>query len=139
MPTPFEDLLQLTHRFYYYLDESRYAELVACFREDGVWHRQGKALKGPAQIMAAMQERPRTQRTRHVISNVFLSEADENSATLIAYMTAYRFDDGSERKPPYPIDGPFRFNLVKIRFLRERGAWRMSEQWGTPEFDFAKK
>ena len=134
-----EELLQLTHRFYYDLDESRYPELVAAFREDGVWHRQGKQLKGHAQIMAAMQARPRTQRTRHVISNAFLSESDANSATLIAYMTAYRFDDGSTRNPPYPIEGPFRFNLVKIRFMLERGAWRMAEQWGTPEFEFVRK
>jgi hypothetical protein len=139
MPSPFEDLLQLTHRFYYYLDENRYADLVATFREDGVWHRQGKALKGHAQILDAMKERPRTMRTRHVITNAFLSESDSNNATLIAYMTAYRFDDGSERKPPYPIDGPFRINLVKIRFVRERGEWRMAEQWGTPEFDFTRK
>jgi hypothetical protein len=138
MTAMFEDLQQLTHRFYYYLDENRYADLVATFRDDGVWHRQGKALKGHAQILAAMQERPRTMRTRHVITNAFLSEADSNSATLIAYMTAYRFDDGSERKPPYPIERPFRFNLVKIRFARERGEWRMAEQWGTPEFDFTK-
>lgn len=131
-----EPLLQLTHRFYYDLDEFRYAELVAAFREDGVWHRQGKALKGHAQILAALQERPRTMRTRHVISNAFLSESDADTATLIAYMTAYRFDDGTERKPPYPIRGPFRFNLVKIRFVRSHGRWRMAEQWGTPEFEF---
>ena len=136
--TTYEDLLQLTHRFYYDLDESRYTQLVAAFRDDGVWHRQGKALKGHAQIRAAMDERPRTMRTRHVISNAFLSESDADSATLIAYMTAYRFEDGSERKPPYPIQGAFRLNLVKIRFQRERGEWRMAEQWGTPEFDFVK-
>ena len=139
MTTAFEELQQLTNRFYYDLDENRYADLVAAFREDGVWHRQGKALKGHAQILDAMKERPRTMRTRHVITNAFLSESDSNNATLIAYMTAYRFDDGSERKPPYPIDGPFRINLVKIRFVRERGEWRMAEQWGTPEFDFTKK
>lgn len=134
-----EELLQLTHRFYYDLDESRYPDLVAAFHGDGIWHRQGKVLKGHSQIMAAMQERPRTQHTRHVITNAFLSESGAASATLIAYMTAYRFDDGTERKPPYPIEAPFRFNLVKIRFVREGGAWRIAEQWGTPEFEFIVK
>lgn len=133
-----EDLAQLTHRLYYDLDEFRYAEIVAAFRPDGVWHRQGKRLDGQAQILAALQERPRTQRTRHVITHSFLSEADANSATLIAYMTAFRFDDGTPHTPPYPIDGPFRFNLVKIRFIREGSVWRIAEQWSTPEFEFVR-
>jgi hypothetical protein len=134
-----DELVHLTHRFYYCLDESRYPELVAAFRNDGVWHRQGKTLTGHAQILAAMRERPSTLRTRHVITNHFLSESDANSATLIAYMTAFRFDDGTTRQGPYPIDGPFRFNLVKIRFAREGGAWRIAEQWSEPEFEFVGK
>jgi SnoaL-like domain len=139
MQSPFEDLLQLTHRFYWYLDEMRYADLVAVMREDAVWHRQGKVLKGHAQVLAAMAERPRTQRIRHVITNAFLSESDERSATLIAYLTAYRFDDGSMRKPPVTIDGPFRLLLVSIRFVRDRGEWRIAEQSTTPEFEFSAR
>jgi hypothetical protein len=134
----YQDLLQLTHRFFYFLDESRYAEVVAAFGEDGIWHRQGKVLKGRSQIMAAMQERSPTLRTRHVISNAFFSESDDRSATLIAYMTGYRFDDGTDSKPPYKVDGPFRFNLVKIRFVRQGSQWRMAEQWGTPELEFTQ-
>jgi hypothetical protein len=134
-----EELAQLTYRFYYLLDECRYAELVAAFGDDGVWHRQGKRLEGHAQIMAALQGRPRTQRTRHVITNPFVSESDADGATVIAYMTAFRFDDGTMHDPPFQIEGPFRFNLVKIRFAHEGGAWRIAEQWGTPEFEFVRK
>jgi pimeloyl-ACP methyl ester carboxylesterase len=59
--------------------------------------------------------------------------------TLVAYMTAYRFDDGSMRTPPVTIEGPFRVSLVNTRFLRDRGQWRIAEQRITPEFEFAKK
>lgn len=136
MTASFADLLQLTHRFYYYLDEMRYKDLVALMREDGVWHRQGKVLKGHAQVLSAMEERPRSQRIRHIITNAFLSESDEKSATLIAYLTAYKFDDGKEHKPPVTISGPFRLLLVKKRFVQEGGTWRIAETAGTPEFEF---
>ena len=134
--TPYAELVQLTHRFYYYLDEWRYTDLVALMREDGVWHRQGKVLKGHAQVLAALEERPRTQIIRHVITNAFLSESDDNSATLLAYLTAYRFDDGTQRKPPVTIAGPFRLLLVKKRFVRVGDAWKIAEAAGVTEFEF---
>ncbi len=132
---PYAELVQITHRFYYYLDEWRYNDLVALMREDGVWHRQGKILKGRAQVLAALNERPRTQIIRHVITNAFLEEADETSATLRAYLTAYRFDDGTPHKPPVTIPGPFRLLLVRKRFVREANAWKIAEAAGVTEFE----
>jgi hypothetical protein len=136
MTSAYSELLQITHRFYYYLDEQRYKDLVALMRPDGVWHRQGKVLKGHAQVMAAMQERPSTQIIRHLITNAFLEQESENEAKMVAYLTAYKYDDGSPKKPPVTIDGPFRLLLVKKRFVREGGRWLIAESSGTPEFDF---
>ena len=68
----YADLQQITHRFYYYLDERRYADLVSLMREDCVWHRQGKVLKGHGMVMEALNQRPATQIIRHVITNTFL-------------------------------------------------------------------
>ena len=130
------DLLQITNRFYYYLDEFRYQDLAATMREDGVWHRQGKVLKGRAQVIAALEERPRTQRIRHVITNAFLSEESENAATLVAYLTAYKYDDGKPIKAAPTIDGPFRLLLVNKKFARSAGKWMIAESAGTPEFEF---
>ena len=132
----YPELLQLTHRFYYCLDEFRYQDLAALMREDGVWHRQGKVLKGRAQVLAALEERPRTQRIRHVITNAFLSEESESSAALVAYLTAYKYDDGKPIKGAPTIDGPFRLLLVNKKFARSQGKWLIAESAGTPEFEF---
>jgi len=132
----YESLVQVTHRFFYFLDEFRYDDLVALMTEDAVWHRQGKVLRGREQVLAALAERPRTQRIRHVITNAFVDEDGAGSARLTAYLTAYRADEGVSRPPPQTIDGPFRLLLVDARFVRTEAGWRMAEQRGTPEFEF---
>ncbi len=132
----YPDLLQITNRFYYCLDEFRYHDLAALMREDGVWHRQGKVLKGRAQVLAALEERPRTQRIRHVITNAFLESESADAASLIAYLTAYKYDDGKPIKATPTIDGPFRLLLVKKHFARTNGKWMIAESAGAPEFEF---
>src|SRR5262245_6467524 len=126
----YPELLQITNRFYYYLDEFRYQDLAALMREDGVWHRQGKVLKGRAQVIAALEERPRTQRIRHVITNAFLSEESDSAASLTAYLTAYKYDDGKPIQGAPTIDGPFRLLLVKKRFAKAGGKWMVAESSG---------
>jgi hypothetical protein len=135
----YPELLQLTNRFYFYLDEFRYQDLAALMREDGVWHRQGKVLKGRAQVLAALEERPRTQRIRHVITNAFLDSESADAASLVAYLTAYKYDDGKPIKGAPTIDGPFRLLLVNKKFTRSAGKWMIAESAGTPEFEFRGK
>ena len=132
---PYQELLQVTHRFFYCLDEGRYGELLALMSPEAVWHRQGRILRGHPQIRAALEERSSTQRIRHVITNAFLDKADDERAELRAYMTAYRFDDGKPSSGPVVIDGPFRLSLVRTRFARCGGEWRIVEQSLAPEFE----
>jgi hypothetical protein len=136
MSATYSDLQQITHRFYYCLDEQRYDDLVALMRPDARWHRQGKVLDGHAAIRDALNERPRSQVIRHVITNTFVDGDSGNEATLNAYMTAYRFDDGTRRERPVTITGPFRMLLVRKRFVREAGGWLIAESIGTVEFEF---
>ncbi|MGE0799162.1 MAG: nuclear transport factor 2 family protein [Lautropia sp.] len=131
------ELTQRTNRFYWCLDEFRYQELVSLMEPEAVWHRQGKVLRGHAQVLAALAERPATMRIRHVITNVFVADAGPDTADVVAYMTAYRHDDGSDRPLPRSIPGPFRVLLVKMRFRRRDGQWLIAEQAATSEFEFA--
>jgi len=51
------DCAQLLIRFFNEFDAWRYREMVNLFAPDGVWHRQGRALKGPDAILAALEQR----------------------------------------------------------------------------------
>jgi hypothetical protein len=132
----FDALVQLTHRFFWCLDEFRYDELQGLMREDAVWHRQGKVLAGRAQIRAALEERPRSQRIRHVVTNPFIAEQSAGTARMIAYMIGYRADEGVSRPAPQTIDGPLRFLLVETRFVHADGRWWIADQRAIPEFEF---
>ena len=128
---------QLIHQLFYFLDEANYPKLVAQFTPQGTWKRQGELLAGHAQILNALSKRPTTQRIRHVISNTFLSASEPASATLTAYMTAYRFDDGSHTTGAVTISRPFRLSVVYAKLEVTDSGWRVAELDLVPEFEFA--
>ena len=131
------DCVQLTHQMFYFLDESKYEQLVALFTPNGSLHRQGELLIGHDQIMQAMVKRSTTQRIRHVISNVFIESQTKELVRLVAYMTAYRFDDGVMHKGPVEISRPFRMSIVRAAMQQTGGTWKIIEMTFTPEFEFA--
>jgi hypothetical protein len=128
---------QLIHQLFYFLDEADYPKLVALFTPQGTWKRQGELLTGHAQILNALAKRPTTQRIRHVISNSFLSAAEPATATLTAYMTAYRFDNGSPTTGAVTISRPFRLSVVQAKLQVIDACWRVAELDLVPAFEFA--
>jgi hypothetical protein len=50
--------------------------------------------------LATMHDRPAALRVTHVISNPFVVESNLDECSTESYMTAYRFDDGSEHEGP---------------------------------------
>jgi hypothetical protein len=128
---------QLIHQLFYFLDEADYPKLAALFTPQGAWKRQGELLSGHAQILQALSKRPTTQRIRHVISNTFLSASEPSTVTLTAYMTAYRFDDGSHQTGSVTISRPFRLSVVHAKLEVTDGGWRVTELDLVPEFEFA--
>lgn len=129
-------LTQRLHRFFHSLDERDYDAVVALFAGDGVWLRQGERLQGHAAVRRALEARSSTLRIRHVITNAFIERVEGDEATLVAYMTAYRHDDGQPSTAPPRIAGPLRISKVVARFRRTGGDWRIAEQTLTPEFEF---
>lgn len=129
--------MQATHEMFYCLDESRYEQLVALFTPHGTLHRQGELLSGHEQIMQAMVKRSITQRIRHVISNAFVESQASGLTHVVAYMTAYRFDDGTLRSGPIEISRPFRMSIVRAAFQPSGNTWKIASMAFSTEFEFA--
>jgi hypothetical protein len=130
---------QVLNRFFYYLDEFRYEDLVALMPEDGTWFRQGQLLRGRGQILATLNERSRTQRIRHIITNTVVDVAEPGKAVGTAYLTVYKFDDGTELKRSPTIEGPFRISLVQVKFTKASDKWLIAEQHIAPQFEFSSR
>lgn len=128
--------MQTTHEMFYCLDESRYEQLVDLFLPHGTLHRQGELLRGHAQIMQAMKKRSSTQRIRHVISNGFIESQTSGLAHVVAYMTAYRFDDGTLRSGPVEINRPFRMSIVRTTLQAAGNTWKIASMAFSTEFEF---
>ena len=128
--------LQVTHQMFYFLDESKYGQLVDLFAPNGTLFRQGELLVGHEQILLAMSKRSTTQRIRHVISNTFIESQSQGVTRLVAYMTAYRFDDGALHKGPVEISRPFRISVMRAGMRQTGGVWKIVEMTFTTDFEF---
>ena len=128
--------MQVMHELFYFLDQSNYRDLASLFASNGIWHRQGERLAGPAQIMQALLKRSTTQRIRHVISNQFIESQSPDQVQMVAYLTTYRFDDGMLHTGPVEISRPFLMSLLRASLCQVDGAWRVSEMTLTREFEF---
>jgi hypothetical protein len=72
---------QAIYRFYAALDAADFAAVAAAVAPDGVWHRQGKALRCPGEVAAAMAERPAGRVTAHLVQNLVVTLLDAQTAT----------------------------------------------------------
>ena len=116
---------RLLVRMFHCLDARDYEGVAACFAEDGLWLRQGKELRGPAQVSKALQERTPTLHVHHLLSNIDV-RVDGARARSIAYMTVYRSDTGKAPHLPIPMRGPELVAICNGEFRRAGEDWRVS-------------
>ena len=131
--------MQLLHQLFYFLDESSDEPLLALFAAEGIWHRQGVRLVGREQIRRALSARSKTQRIRHVISNGFIESQTQGLIQFVAYMTAYRFDDGVLRTGPLEISRPLRLSVVRAAIRQSDNGFEFDALSITAEFDFVSE
>lgn len=130
-------LTQTQHRFYRCLDRSDHDGPLAVTCSGLRRHRQGQWVIGHDASLATMHDRPAALRVTHVISNPFIVESNLDECSMESYMTAYRFDDGSEHDGPVKIDRPFRIDRVATRFRHTADlGWQISELVPTTVFQF---
>jgi ketosteroid isomerase-like protein len=110
------------------LDSGDFEAVAASFSNDGVWHRQGKQLAGPSGVRTAMAERPKSARTRHLITNTLISIVDENSAEMQFYLTVYQHTaDPADAPPPAPMSVPLTVALAHASMRKEAAGWKIRE------------
>jgi hypothetical protein len=80
---------RLSRAFAYHLDRRNYAELAGLFTVDGVWVRHGERLCGRERIIAAMEQRPSNQFTRHVTASIHFTHFGDATAKAVCYNTSY--------------------------------------------------
>jgi hypothetical protein len=111
------------HRFFRALDVRDYDTVVRLVAEDGVWHRQGKALTR-ATIPEAMAERSATMVIRHVVSNLIVDGDETVEASFL--LTVYRSDSGETPSGPLPLEGPAQISDCTATLVQTTEGWRFS-------------
>lgn len=131
----YSEMSQQIHGFFHHLDRREYEEMLDLCGDEMRWLRQGEWLEGKDAMRTALERRPMHTDTRHVMTNMWVTEVTADSALVEAYMTAYRYA-ASQSAPPH-INGAFRFNQVSTVFKRcsERG-WQIVEQRMVPVLSF---
>jgi hypothetical protein len=116
------------------LDAGDYEAVAAGFAENGVWHRQGKELKGPGMVSAAMAERPKGARTRHIVTNVLSNMKNEAEIDIDFYMTVFSHNGEADALAPAPMNLPNSVGLTRATLRREGAQWKIAYLKSMPTF-----
>ncbi|WP_426959420.1 nuclear transport factor 2 family protein [Muricoccus radiodurans] len=119
---------QAVMRFYAALDRSDYEAVASGMAPDGVWHRQGKALRGPDAVSAALQDRPAGRVTAHMVQNLAVDLVGDNEATARYLTLVYRHDGAPGAQDPAPIGNALSIAAAEDRLHRVDGTWLVMER-----------
>ncbi len=127
---------QAIHRFYAALVASDFATVAAALAPEGIWHRQGRTLRGPADVATAMAERPAGRVTAHLVQNLVIELAGAEMATARYKTLVFRHDGVPGQDGPAPIGTPLSIAAVTDRLRRDAmsGAWLVIERRSSREF-----
>ncbi|GAA4324665.1 nuclear transport factor 2 family protein [Pigmentiphaga soli] len=126
---------QTIHRFYAALDDSDFETVANTIAEDGVWHRQGKVLKGPAAVRAALAERPAGRITAHMMQNMVVDVRGPDEADVRYIALVYRYDAPPGATGPAPLDTLLSISVYRDRLKRAAdGRWLIEEMRSSRRF-----
>lgn len=117
---------------YSLMDQGRYDEASALFTDDAIWVRGGRPVVGRASILNSLRQRPQSDISRHIITNIFVEGVSNHDAKATAYLIPFRGskgEDGSAATPPINSIGD-----VFYQFRRHEGSWLI--KYLRPDFVF---
>lgn len=115
-------------RFFNALDAGRLDEVARAMADDGVWHRQGAALKGPDGVAAALAARPAGRVTAHLVQNLVVDLESEREANVRYLVLTYRHDAPGAAAGVAPLDRPLSIAAYEDRMARGDAAWLVRER-----------
>jgi hypothetical protein len=120
---------ELVSRYSFYYDERQIDRLVELFEPDAVFVFDsaigdvGSRLDGRDEILRTLAERsasmPQVQR-RHVVTNTFVEDLDEESASAVTYLLLASTENGQM--------AILASGVYRDRFARRDGQWRFAER-----------
>lgn len=113
--------------FFRHLDERSYDALAALLAPDGIWRRQGKVLRGPQQVLNALQQRSPTMKITHIITNLVFDKYDTQCCTMRGYMQVIRHEPGGPVQGPCPLQGIESIRNVQIQMHQVADSWLIAE------------
>jgi SnoaL-like domain len=119
-----------------HLDDFAYRRLIEHFATDGTWHREGRELAGRETILAALEQRPRNQVVRHVVTNLIVDVESPSRARASGYNTAFRALDTSPADLPVTIAAPLGLWVLDATLARQGDAWLIAELRQAKQFSF---
>jgi ketosteroid isomerase-like protein len=117
-----QDCVNTVLDFFYFLDAGDGDGTAALFTCDGVWLRNGNALRGPDEIRGAVEGRPAGRKTAHLVSNVRVETVSADLARVRFYLAAY---EGIEGGAPMRLAGIRR--CVDVLMCRD-GRWKLTSK-----------
>ena len=113
----------VVYRFFLGLDQRDNQGVAALMAEDGVWHRQGVELAGPAAVLAALEKRDPKRRTAHTVTNLWVESATREAARVRYYLVAYETTVDAQGRESEP-------RMLGVRdstddLVLENGSWRV--------------
>jgi hypothetical protein len=124
------DCESLIHAFCFFIDHGQAEKVVELFADDGVFERLGHALRGHAEISAAMAARSPRVITRHVCSNIMLEAQAPARMTGVTYFELFRHDRGgaAEAQAPAPSELLEAVGEYHDAFEKTAQGWRFTHR-----------
>ena len=128
----FTEISELLAAFYGALDDGTSEEAAALFLPDGTWMRQGTLLTGPAEIRAALAERPEGRVTLHQFTNLRLTALADGACEFAyaLYVNVGQRDD--EGRPG--LNRVMAMMTCKDRAVATPHGWRFAARTAAPRF-----
>jgi len=126
---------QHIHAFYGALDAGDFELVSAAFAEEGVWHRQGAVLQGPAAVRSALADRPAQRVSAHLVNNLVVIPVSATEASA-GYLTLVFRDDGPRADgAPADLGNAYVISWNDDRLQKGAdGAWRFMEKRSSQRF-----